>query len=119
MTDLIHTLAPVAPWINLTWMLCAWAHWRGLRTEASRWLLWLLKWPAFGAVWLSWLDDVLSAQGPGDAGAAAVWLLIGLGSWWLFRNEGDDDWRKRKREQAASKVRAVGHRLVVVPASAR
>lgn len=119
MTDLMHALAPIGAAINLVWMVSAWAHWQGLRTEVGRWLLWLLKWPALGGIWLAWLDDVLSAHDPGDAGVAAVLLLIGLGSWWLFRNEGDDDWRKRKREQAASKVRAAGHRLVVVPAGAR
>lgn len=43
-----------------------------------------------------------------------VFIIAYLYLWWIFRNDGDDRWKKRRRKMLA-KVKQVGRKLVVVP----
>lgn len=40
--------------------------------------------------------------------------LMYLGVWWIFKDDGDDRWKKRRKKMLA-KIKQVGRRLVIVP----
>lgn len=46
-------------------------------------------------------------------------FLLNVLCWYLYRNEDDDDRWKRRRKKATEAVKALGGRLVVVPAGGR
>lgn len=46
----------------------------------------------------------------------ALSLLVGLFCWRIYRDIDDDDRWKRRKKKLADKVKAIGTRLVVVPA---
>jgi hypothetical protein len=116
-----HTLALIAQigahlWmLHTAWVALSFAMYAGFgRSDATEWVWLILKWPALVIPLLEWADGAIRHTGPPWANALVTLFYVGV--WWLFRNTGDDDWRKRQRRRLAAKVKAAGHRLVVVPA---
>lgn len=47
-------------------------------------------------------------------GLNILFFFAYLGIWWIYRHDGDDRWKKR-RKKALAKVKQVGRKLVIVP----
>lgn len=92
---------PPTAWITIT----------GRARGAANRMWWLTKWPALAGLGIIWFDGV-------DAGVTptynAIFLLIGSAIWWMVRNAGDDDFRKRRREALHARVAAIAGRLTIV-----
>ena len=72
------------------------------------------RWYTFWAVWFGWLA-VANAVAMGDMPVAIAWAaLSGANAWLAFKQRPP---RKRKPSKVAARIRDLGHRLVLVPAS--
>jgi len=108
----------VAVFMPMTWvftaLLCRIARAAG-RTPPG-WaptLVGMLKWPALMCYVWNWASDLADPEAGMLNHAVGVLNLV---VWWLYRNDGDDDWKKKMKKKLAEKVTRVGARLVVVPA---
>lgn len=76
-------------------------------------LLWKwTKWPALGNVILL-VYFAASPQSNFRAGIETVYLAL---SWWIFRNAGDDDFKRKLKKMLTEIVQRAGSRLVIVVA---
>lgn len=71
-------------------------------------------WYTFWAIWFAWLA-VMNAIGMGRMPVAIAWAaLAGANAWLAYKQRPP---RKRKPSKVAARIRDLGHRLAVVPAS--
>ncbi len=83
--------------------------------ESAKRIWFYTKWPALVAVVALGIAAKLLTDD--DAVPEHLPLMLGLFSWWLGHDAGDDEdeWKKLKKK-AREKVRVVAGRLAVVPA---
>lgn len=89
------------------------------QVASQRWFkvcgkIWQTLWPlGLPAI----ISQLLDNQADGDY----VGMLLNgfsLWGWWLLRNWPDDNHWKRRAKKLGSKVKSLGHRLVIAPAGA-
>lgn len=69
------------------------------------------KWPALGQILLMLYFTINREPGFESATDTAMLAI----AWWIFRNAGDDDFKKKLKKKLSEAVKQVGDRLVIVP----
>jgi hypothetical protein len=118
MGTLLSVAFVVLPWCTFAYLTVATWFMRvfKIREPWTQWLYLILKWPALPGCWAYVAHDIMTGHAPSG------WIVLAsVGDtvfWWLVRNDGDDDFRKRLRDRVSGVVKSLGHRLVVAPVPA-